>query len=372
MMLNTKSTFPKRLDDTARHWFVRIQDEDIDIEEINQWQNWLDAAPQNAAAYEKVVAAWEASDAIITDTVWSGLEKSADNDEDDSYDGDISVAKHLEAVASKKASTPFWQKSARLLSLTAALVTISLVTINEYYNRSSLDEALISTTAETFIRTNRAEHHTAKMSDGSLIEVGAMSRVSVDYTPTERSIWLEEGEAFFEVASDADRPFIVSTPLGNVTAIGTAFNVKLSNDRIVVTVTEGEVKMNVPRENATISSDGVESSFVAAGITAGEAVLYTENAGLEIEHTAPLKENIAWRNKNLGYRTETLKYVISDLQRYSNLKFKIADPRVASMQYSGTVRPDKVDKWLKALPEVFPIEIYTINDVVIIRYREAV
>jgi len=371
-MPNTKSTFTKRLEDTARHWFVRIQDDDVDIEEINQWQNWLDAAPQNAAAYEKVVAAWEASDAIVTDTVWNGLEESADNDEDDSYDGNVSVMEHLESTARKKANIQIWQKSARLLSLTAALVTISLVTINEYYSGSGLEETSINATAETFIRTNRAEHHTAKMSDGSLIEVGAMSKVSVDYSPTKRSIWLEEGEAFFEVASDADRPFVVTTPLGNVTAIGTAFNIKLSNDRIVVTVTEGEVKMDVSRDNAIRLDEGLENDFIAAGVIAGEAVLYTENTGLEIEHTAPLKENISWRNKNLGYRTETLKYVISDLQRYSNLKFKITDPRVASMQYSGTVRPDKIDKWLKALPEAFPIEIQTINDVVIIRYREAV
>src|SRR6202035_408397 len=67
--------------------------------------------------------------------------------------------------------------------------------------------------------------------------------VRVELTPQERHIRLDDGEAFFEVAHDAGRPFVVQVGNTRVIAVGTKFSVRRNGDDIRVVVTEGKVRV---------------------------------------------------------------------------------------------------------------------------------
>ena len=89
--------------------------------------------------------------------------------------------------------------------------------------------------------TLAGEQRTLTLADGSTVVLNTRTRIHVRLSHRTREVELDEGEAFFEVAHDALRPFTVQTRLGSARAVGTHFNVDLRPSRLVVTTTEGRV-----------------------------------------------------------------------------------------------------------------------------------
>src|SRR5690606_34952861 len=104
-------------------------------------------------------------------------------------------------------------------------------------------------------QTERAEHKALVLPDGSTVRLGALTSISLNYTDEMRYLVLEGGEAFFEVARDQRRPFIVQTGAITVKAVGTAFNVRRAAERVSVTVSEGAVDVVRKPANQGASSD---------------------------------------------------------------------------------------------------------------------
>ena len=81
------------------------------------------------------------------------------------------------------------------------------------------------------------------LQDGSNITLNTATEVHVALTGRERDIDLERGEAFFQVAKDAKRPFVVNAGRKRVIAVGTQFSVLRDGDDIRVIVSEGTVRI---------------------------------------------------------------------------------------------------------------------------------
>lgn len=92
-------------------------------------------------------------------------------------------------------------------------------------------------------RTDVGERQSFKLADGSTVELGSYSALSVDFADDRRNLMLHEGQAFFQVASDHSRPFVVSAGGGTITALGTAFDVKLTDQAVTVSVLEHAVSV---------------------------------------------------------------------------------------------------------------------------------
>lgn len=207
------------------------------------------------------------------------------------------------------------------------------------------------------IVTTRAEHRTARLFDGSEINVGAQSMLNIDFSENTRRITLNRGEVYFDVAPDAARPFVVTTPLGDVTAVGTAFNVRLAQDRIVVTVTEGKVDVSSrPGEGST------ENKKSPVRVKAGSAVILSKQAEMVSVAKVTAGTSLSWMNKRFVYRSEPMRYVIADINRYSDKKIELMDAAAGSLSYSGVMSPDDVVDWIAGLPVVFPVEVEHSSD----------
>ncbi len=87
------------------------------------------------------------------------------------------------------------------------------------------------------------EQRSVVLADGSHMDVSGGSRIRVQYTEARRELRLEEGEAFFSVAHDVARPFVVDVGALHVIAIGTAFDVRHDADKTVITVSQGRVQV---------------------------------------------------------------------------------------------------------------------------------
>jgi transmembrane sensor len=191
------------------------------------------------------------------------------------------------------------------------------------------------------------------LADGSVATVNTASRIAVALEPARRHITLEEGEAWFQVAHDARRPFVVDVGSLRVRAVGTAFSVRRNPEGVDVLVTEGVVETWTEGNGAgpTRISQG-ERSFVAAGTRDIVAV----KAADEIERA------LAWRSGGLAFNGEPLSYAVAELNRYNRRKLVVEDPVLARMPIVGYFRTTEPDNFARAVAPLIAARVEMRSD----------
>ncbi|HYG26178.1 MAG TPA: FecR domain-containing protein [Caulobacteraceae bacterium] len=303
----------------AREWFVRLLDEDVSAEELGRWQGWLARSPAHRAAYDRVTDAWSLGGEGRAASP-SLAERAAD-----AYDGSIPVAAWKRPRPVRR-----FRPSLIAASLAVAVLGGSAVLLNAPAGEAQA------------ITTMRAEHKESVLADGSKVEVGAMTGVQVRISDDRRDVKLDKGEAFFRVAPDPQRPFVVKTPFGAVTAAGTAFNVDVGADQICITVSEGSV---------IVRPSGLFAKPVR--VEAGQRLIADADGVMVAAAPAP----VTWTQGRLEYRGEPLRAVIEDVNRYAERPVVLRDPAVGELAYTGTVRLDAAADWARGLPAAFPLTV---------------
>lgn len=197
------------------------------------------------------------------------------------------------------------------------------------------------------------------LSDGSEVILGGRTILSASISDQARSVRLIRGEAWFRVARDQNRPFIVRAGNGLVRALGTAFDIARQSDRVVVTVTEGTVVITAPPVLLRSVHHGRGSGPqqpAAIRITRGEAAGYGDNGALAPVVRADTRAATAWRQGLLIFDDEPLRYVIDSVDRYSSYHIA-ATPAAGSLRFSGVVFSNEIEDWLRGLPQIFPVNV---------------
>lgn len=184
------------------------------------------------------------------------------------------------------------------------------------------------------------------LSDGSRITLNTASKIRVALTSEERHIELEKGEAFFEVAKDAARPFVVEAGEQRVIAVGTQFSVRRDGHEVKVVVTDGKVRVE-RRDGDT------DTKLLAAGAvahTANEAILVLHGSQHEAE------EALSWRRGYLNFDETSLADAVAEFNRYTSRKIRIEDPKLAALKISGKFRSTNSDDFIHLLRSGFRIQ----------------
>ena len=308
----------------AAEWVVRLNEASATEEDFIAWQAWLAADPAHAQAFHEIHDAWRRS-AVVSRVSVSQLQT-------------------LEPGEAKARSSSAPRPRRAVWALAAALVLSIGTGILVWQQRG-----------ET-IETQTAELRSIRLPDGSRTALGPETEVSFDYSDRGRAVIMSGGEAYFEVANDPHRPFSVETRAGRITALGTAFSVNLSGKRMAVTVTQGSVKVE-PAEDAAAAKAPIAPLVVGAGHK-----LVSENGRVLARVLPPSANALAWRDGRLQYEGEPLRVVVADINRYSPIELRIADPAAGELRYTGTVFPDSLDVWLSSIEGVFPLRVVREND----------
>jgi transmembrane sensor len=190
---------------------------------------------------------------------------------------------------------------------------------------------------------------TTVLEDGSVVELNAASAIAIDFTGTKRRIELLRGEAYFRVAPDPARPFVVSAGNGTTTALGTAFDVNLTREETTVTVTEHAV--------VTRALNGHDNRVVGED----RQVSYDRMGTLgEIRRVDPAVA-VAWREKRLAFDDRPLSTVIDEIGRYIPGKIVIAQASLAQRRFSGTLDISAPQQALLAFGAAIGIKVMTIG-----------
>jgi len=187
--------------------------------------------------------------------------------------------------------------------------------------------------------TGIGEVRQVPLADGSLATLNTASRMAVTMAAHQRTVELDKGEAWFRVAHDKSRPFVVEAGNIRVQAVGTAFSVRRRASGADVLVTEGIVDTWVvgherDRRRITAGSRG----FVSVDQPGAEPNIEVAAAPQEVERA------LAWRAGELALDGETLQYAVGEINRYNVRKLVIGDPSLASeplVGYFHTTEPEE-------------------------------
>ncbi len=193
------------------------------------------------------------------------------------------------------------------------------------------------------------------LEDRSVIVLNTDSEVRVALTPHLRRVELVRGEAIFEVAHDALRPFIVSAGRTAVRAVGTRFDVRRLGDSVEVTVDEGKVAVGEP---SLLGSKGDLLTFRVPLIAAGQSALASGD-GVQLKQipTREMARKLAWQNQMLEFDSDTLADVAAQFNRYNARQLVITDPSLATLRIGGFFRPTNLDAFIKVLQSDFGIRV---------------
>ncbi|ALG73141.1 hypothetical protein VY88_17020 [Azospirillum thiophilum] len=192
--------------------------------------------------------------------------------------------------------------------------------------------------------TRPGERREVTLPDGSMAMLNTATALSVRFTAAERRIVLTAGEAFFAVAKDPDRPFVVAARGGETRAVGTAFAVRTDGDEVRVTVSEGIVEVTA-----------------AAGLPV--RLIAGQGAGYGGAGSQPLPQQVneaaatAWRRGKLIFNQRPLVEVAAEMSRYRPGRVVVANPDLERLPVTGVFELDDQDAMLRAIEQALPVRV---------------
>ena len=272
--------------DEAIRWHVRLSGETASGSDWAEFNDWLDADPANAAAYDQVAL----DDARLSQIVEQGRARN-DNQ-----------------------ARPRPLSRSGLVAAIAASVAITTLAGGAFWSAHGLKR----------FQTQPGETREIELADGSQMVLNGDTRVVVD-PRTGRFARLERGEALFVVAHDAAHPFVVEASGAVLKDLGTRFDVRQAGETLDVSVAEGAVAYNPDGEALTIR--------------AGQRLSRASRKAALVLKPFPREAVAGWRQRKLVYQDATLQEVAVDLSRLLGKDVQVS-PELAGRRFTGVIRVD--------------------------------
>ncbi|MBY6241143.1 FecR domain-containing protein [Methylosinus sp. Sm6] len=299
--------------DIAIDWFVRLRAGPLRADEKAELDAWLAEDPANATAFDDVLRMYG----------------------------------HLAEMRPSRPGRPARRASPRLRIAAlagAAAAAVALV--------ASFDEIAARLRADHY--AGAGERKLVTLEDGSRALLDSRSSISVRYSPAERRLSLLTGEAWFEVAPDPSRPFVVEAGGGTVTALGTAFDVALEASGARVTVTEHRVSLS-SGGRSVIVDEGRQSAF-EQGVAA----------------RAPEPVNVdsvtAWRRGKLIVAKKPLRDVLAAIGRYHRGFIYCVDRSICERRVSGVFGAEDALESLREIETSLGLRVIHLTSYMILLY----
>lgn len=243
----------------------------------------------------------------------------------------------------------------KFIAVATAAFVISLLVIgsityklllNTNNNSNSNDLAVFTT-----ISTNEGERANICLPDSSrvIINSGSLFSYSNDYNKSERIVHFE-GEAFFDIRTNRDKPFVVKLDDMTITATGTKFNVLSYKDdnRTETTLEEGKINVLIKDNNTFDLMPGQQAVFFKQ----------TEEA---VVHDVITETYTSWKENKLRLIETPLEEALKKIERRYNVTFEVIDADILELKYTATFIDETVDEIMQILEGVSPIKYKIYN-----------
>lgn len=323
---------------------------EISRSEQKEFEQWLTADPENEEFFRSLEVSWlkepeSASDKFFFDYN-SGLTKLRSKIEKED------PAVQIRRGSKRQKTLPGYQGWA----ITAVLlVAITLSVAGSFLMSNVFQKAEITTQSYT---TSNVEQRIITLADGSVVRLNRNSEIELKSETGEfREVWLE-GEAFFDIESDPDRPFIIYTGSAIVEVLGTSFNVK-GRDEVLVAVKDGMVSLR--------NSSHAERS--AAQLVAGQlGVLSEDGEDVKIE-TDEVENYFSWMNGHIKFERMPFDKVIQQLERIYDEEHRLEDEDMRSIRLTVFTEQIQREQMLESISEALNIS-YTDQEGTVVWQRD--
>lgn len=295
----------------AADWLARLESPECSVAERAAFEDWLAASPRHIEAYLEVERVHVLARALADDEALRAVARDAR--------GQAPVA----GRGSRRPRKRGWSlaAAAALLALTIGAVQWlrpGPVTVVEY-------------------ATVVGEQREVVLADGTRMLLDTDTRVSTRFDDDRRVVKLIEGRARFQVGQDPRRPFLVRAAAGTVRDIGTTFQVSRRGDAVDVGLIEGIVLVSH-------GDDGPGRKLMP-----GEQVHVDAQGRLTPTRALDLEVAHGWPRGELIFRKHRLEDLLVEMNRYSQVPLRLADPELAGITVSGVFRADEQEALVDAL-----------------------
>lgn len=298
-------------DRAAADWLARRDSGAWTAQDQQQLAAWLDQSTANRVAFLRL------------DRVWSRADR-------------LAALAHGDDAELVPEPPPRLVPDRSLLAKIAAIAAVAAAAAFLYVS--------LPNTVETGI----GERRTIVLADGSSVELGPLSKIKYRNDADRRSIWIESGEAYFDVRHDPARPFVVLAGDQRIVDVGTRFSVRRDTADVSVAVIEGRVEIDstaAPQRAAVMVNQG--------GLADARA-----DAPVRIAHDPVAVANrLSWRSGMLAFDATPLADVAAEFNRYNRQQLVIASPTAGAMQIGGRFRATHVDGFAALLRDNYGLKV---------------
>ncbi len=328
----------------AIEWFVLFDSGEFSETDQSKFERWLNTHPQHRSAYAGINASWGTMENYGDSTYIAAARKQALADTAEIN----SELKPHNAWQLVRRNFTRWNFAGNWVAQAAvvAVVSIGAVLLYNPHNPQPQVESPL------YYETTIGQLRTLSLQDGSSVTLDTNSRIAVNFSANRRNVHLQRGQAHFTVHKDSSRLFTVVALNGSVTALGTAFDVKIDSAagkaNVIVTLIEGSVKV-LPHSQAQELSASNEVK-----LHAGQQVSYSFQ-GISAVNQIKIDEATSWRKGKLVFNNTLLLDALNESNRYSEQKLLLGDKNLSDIRISGVFKTGEPKTVSDALVSLFPI-----------------
>jgi transmembrane sensor len=297
-------------------WLIRRSEPGWSNEQQQEFDAWLSASTLHRAAYLRQREGWRAADRLAS----------------------LGAASFASIAPSSH-----WRKLAPWALAACLLLAVIVGAVG------ARTQMFAATMPRQTFATEVGAHNAVPLSDGSNIELNTATIIHAAISKQRREVWLDQGEAYFEVARKDGLPFVVHAGERDITVLGTRFSVRRDGAKVIVAVAEGKVKVDNAGDPQAVGSTIITTGNVAIGL--GASTLVAERTPEEIERS------LAWRGGMLSFSDTRLADVASEFNRYNNRPIRISDERAADILIDGAFQASNVDAFVRLLRDAYGLKI---------------
>ena len=297
----------------AAAWLERRDRADWSEQDQDELDSWLGAATANFLAYQRVAMAWGRAERLVA------LEPREF---------------HPASVDKPVSGRSFFMRAAALV----ATMTLFALGGAAY---------VLWPKVETY-STPVGGHQTITLADGSVVELNTDTVFRADLGLTHRTGSLEKGEAYFSIAHDANRPFVVTAGNHKITVLGTKFSVRKDSGKLEVALVDGRVWFS--------ADNGAPSQ--SALMTPGDVLVATAT-GISVirEPRKRISDELAWRSGIIVFHNTPLAEAAKQYNRYNREKIVIGDSFAAAHEISGALPADNTQEFAHIAQKFFGLHV---------------
>jgi len=244
----------------------------------------------------------------------------------------------------------YWQKIAAIL-----LLPFIAVSVFQFFTSRQQPATVSSSVIYNEIKTSPGLRSDFQLPDGTKVWLNGSTKIKypIAFTGKERRIFME-GEAYFEVAKNKKKPFVVDMGTLQVQAVGTAFNCMAYPDDHLVETTLAEGKVKITR----LAEGQAKGEYM---LNPGQILTYKLNSDKFYLQQGDLSKHLSWLNGKFMFRNDPLEEVCKQLGRWFNADIEIKDEVLRTYSFTGTFHNEGLREILDLISLTSPIS-YTITE----------